>query len=246
MRRWLIAAALFASLPARAADHLDSPAVKVDPASDITDVYAWVSSDKTKTYLVMDVFPAATSSSKFSNAVQYVFHLTSMDAYGEKDATKIKQVNLICTFTADQLASCWVGPAVTGGISSTTDFVTGQITDKTGLTSTMGKFKLWAGLRDDPFFFNLEGFQETVKAVEAAAMKPGFASIVDASGCPHLDSTTAGALAGQLSHAAGGGAAKNFFGGLGVMAIVISIDTAVAAPGGKILGVWASTHRRPQ
>jgi hypothetical protein len=245
MSRWLMAVLLLGLAPAaRAADHLDSPGVKLAPEADITDVFAWMSADKSKTYLVMDVSPAASASSRFSDQIQYVFHLSSQDAYGEKDPAKIKRVNVMCTFDVAQHISCWLGAASSSGISSASDYVTGDATLTAGLASLNGKMKVFAGLRDDPFFFNLEGFQEAVKQVEAAAATPSFPSLVDASGCPHLPSDAAAAVAGQLSHAKGGGAAKDFFAKLNVLSIVLAVDTTTAAPGGKILGVWASTHRR--
>lgn len=248
MKRWLVvagAAALLAAGPrARAADHLDAPAAKAAPEADITDVFAWMSADKTKTNLILNVTPAATTMSKFSNSVQYVFHLNSMDKYGETDAAKIKHVNIVCTFDTAQNISCWMGPATATGIGTPTDYVTGDAS-KTGVASENGKMTVFAGLRDDPFFFNLVGFQQVEAAVEAAAAKPGFASIVDASGCPHLDAATAGALATQLKQGMSGAAPADFFAGLNVLSIVIQVSTADAAPGGSILGVWASTHRKP-
>ena len=44
---------------ARSADHLDSPAVKADPAADINDLYTW--NDGNNVVLAMTVFPAAVS-----------------------------------------------------------------------------------------------------------------------------------------------------------------------------------------
>jgi hypothetical protein len=230
---------------ARAADHLDAPGAKAAPEADITDVYTWMSADKAKTYLIMNVTPMATAASKFSAAVQYVFHINSSDAYGETDASKIKHVNLICTFDSGQKISCWLGPASASGVSSTTDYVNGDASATTGLASTNKKFTVFAGLRDDPFFFNLDGFHATEALVEAAAAKPGFSSIVDGSGCPHLDAATAGALASQLAHDPTGGPPKDFFSKLNVLSIVVSIDTTEVNSGGKIVGVWASTHRKP-
>jgi hypothetical protein len=230
-------------LPARAADHLDSPRVKAAPEADITDVFAWMSADKAKTYLVMNVSPMAAAGTKFSDQIQYVFHLNSQDTYGEKDPTKIKHVNVICTFDFAQKVSCWVGAASMTGIATADDFVDGDASATAGLTSQNGKMKVFAGLRDDPFFFNLDGFKAAAKAVEGAAAQIG--PTVDASGCPHLPADVAAAVAGQLSHAPDGSAAKDFFAKLNVLSIAIALDTAEAAPGGKILGVWASTYRRP-
>ncbi len=249
MRRWLtavgVAALMAGAPPARAADHMDSPAAKAAPESDITDVFAWMSADKSKVNLILNVSPAATSASKFSNQVQYVLHVSSQDVYGETDATKVKHINIICTFDTSQKISCWMGPASTTGVTSTTDFVSGDASAPAGLASENGKFTVFSGLRDDPFFFNLVGFQETEAAVETAGMAPGFAALVDASGCPHLDATTAGTLAAQLSHGKAGAAPADFFAKLNVLSMVFSVSTADLAPGGKIVGVWASTHRKP-
>jgi hypothetical protein len=239
----MAAALALCAQPARAADHLDSPGVMKTPEADITDVFAWMSSDKTKTFLVLDVSPMASAGSKFSDQIQYVFHLNSQDAYGEKDPTKIKHVNVICTFDVAQNISCWLGPASATGIATPTDFVTGNASEAQGLTSQMGKMTVFAGLRDDPFFFNLDGFKTTVATLVMGAA--GLTQLVDGSGCPHLPPAAVNLAAGQLSHDSQNGPAKDFFAKLNVLSIVVQLDTAQAAPGGKILGVWASTYRRP-
>jgi hypothetical protein len=246
IRRWVLLAALLVAPSVRAADHRDGPAAKAAPEADITDVYAWMSADASKMYLVLNVTPAATTMSKFSDKVSYVFHLNSMGAFGETDPTKIQHVNLICQFdaSATQQISCWLGPATMTGIGTPADYVTGDASKTTGLTSQNGKFKVFAGLRDDPFFFNLDGLTNVIGEVEAAAKMAGFQTIVDASGCPHLPAATAGKLAGDLSKSATGGAAQDFFAKLNVLSIVVSVTTADAAPGGKIVGVWGSTHKR--
>src|SRR5712691_11179002 len=100
-----VVAALLAPV-ALAADHTDGPAASADPAADITDVFAWTSSDGTKLNLVMDVFPAATSAAKFSNAVQYVFHTSSHSAFCQAAAAT---EDIVCTFDTAQKISCWAG-----------------------------------------------------------------------------------------------------------------------------------------
>src|SRR4051794_35280555 len=86
-----------------AADHLDGAAVKVDAATDITDVYAWVASDKLT--LVMNVSPLATTTSKFSDAVQYVFHVESSAGYSKPG----EKTDIVCTFDAEQVIDCVLG-----------------------------------------------------------------------------------------------------------------------------------------
>ncbi len=211
----------------RAADHKDGPGAKADPSADITDVYAWMSPDKATVNLVMDVYPNAPAGAKFSNAVLYVFHLNSSAGYG-MPATETK---IICGFDTAQAVSCWAGAG---------EFVTGDASAETGIASASGKTKVFAGLRDDPFFFNLTGFKATAAAVTAAAGSLTF----DPAGCPALDEATANALVGQLSHGTAGAAATSDFAGQNVQSIVIQIDTALVTAGGKILGVWGSTHKR--
>jgi hypothetical protein len=214
-------------LKLHASDHKDGPAVTADPAADITDVYAWMSADKSKVDLVMDVYPNAPTGTMFSNAVLYVFHLNSSATFGGT-ATP---TNIICGFDTAQTITCWVGSG---------EMVTGNASVTTGITSASGKTKVFAGLRDDPFFFNLTGFKATTAAVAGAAASLTF----DPAGCPALDEATANALVGQLGHGMAGAAATSDFAGQNVQSIVIQIDTALVTPGGKILGVWGSTHKR--
>src|SRR5262249_22088951 len=61
----------------RSADHVDGPRASADPAADITDVFAWMSPDAQRVFLVMDLVRNATTASRFSDSVQYVFHITS-------------------------------------------------------------------------------------------------------------------------------------------------------------------------
>ena len=223
-----VASALAISSAALASDHQDGTATTADPASDITDVYAWMSADHTKVNLVMDVFTAATTASKFSDTVQYVFHTSSAAKYGD---AAVDSVNIICTFDASQKISCWAG----------SEYVTGDASGTGGITSSSGKLKVFAGLRDDPFFFNLDGFKQTATDVHNAAGGLTF----NAASCPALDSGTSTLLVTQLKTAVGGGAPVNHFAGLNVLAIVLQVDASVLTAGGPMLAVSGSTNKAP-
>ena len=214
-------------LKLHASDHKDGPAVTVDPGADITDVYAWMSADKSKVDLVMDVYPNAPTGTLFSNEVLYVFHLNSSATFGGT-ATG---TNIVCGFDTTQTITCWVGSS---------EMVTGNAGVAAGITSASGKTKVFAGLRDDPFFFNLTGFKATTAAVAAAAPTLTF----DGTGCPTLDTATSSALVAQLAHGTAGAAPVNDFAGQNIQSIVIEVDTALVTPGGKFLGIWASTNQR--
>ena len=209
---------------AKSADHLDAPATKADPSADIADLYAF--NDGTHSVFAMTLFPAATTAAKFSDAVQYVIHTASGSAFGTTTANE----DIICTFTTAQIISCWAG---------TDEFVTGDASATTGLASADGKMKVFAGLRADPFFFNLDGFHTAEATVEGAAAGLTF----NGAGCPLLDDGTAAALRGQLTHAPDGGPAVDFFANLDALAIVVSLDKSLVNKGGPLTSVWAGTYK---
>jgi hypothetical protein len=218
-------ALVVAASSAMGADHLDGPAATADPAADITDVYSWL--DGSNVVLVMNVAPLATTASKFSDKVQYVFHTESTNQFGMPG----KKVDVICTFDAAQKISCWVGDK---------GYVTGDASATAGLEAADKSFKVFAGLRDDPFFFNLEGFKDAVETVDAA--KPTLT--LDAAGCPTLNNATSTALVGMLKGTAKGTMpAKDFFAGKNVLSIVLSVDKKLLNTGGPLLNVWGSTNK---
>ncbi len=231
MRRWLVAVGVLAvgliGGPVRAADHADGPTASADPSADITDVFAWMSADAGKVYLVMDLVRNASATSKFSDSVQYVFHTTSRASFG---GTAAPEVDVICTFNTAQKIQCWAGKEA---------YLSGDASNPSGIVSADGKLKVFAGLRDDPFFFNLAGFKETGKTVANAASSLTF----DPAGCPQLDAPTAMALVTQLQTAPGGGPAVDNFAQFNVLAIVVAVDKSILTKGGPILGVWGGTYR---
>lgn len=212
----------------RAADHADGPAAKADPTSDITDVFAWMSPDAGDMYLAMGIGRNVGSSFRFSDKVQYVIHTNSKASFGAAGAVAY---DIICEFDVSGEIRCWAG---------TDEFVGGDATNPAGVESKDGRFKVFAGLRDDAFFFNLKGFQETALIVEAAAPSLKF----DPAGCPLLDAATSGVLVKQLRSQAGGAPAKDDFAKFNLGMIVIAIDKSLVTRGGPIVGVWGSTHRK--
>jgi hypothetical protein len=212
----------------RAADHSDGPRAAADPAADITDVFAWMSQDATRAYLVMDLVRNATPASRFSDSVQYVFHTTSKASFG---AASSPEVDIICVFNRKQRIRCSVGNR---------EHLQGDASNVNGIETRNGKLKVFAGLRDDPFFFNLAGFRQTARIVAGAASSLTF----DAAGCPALDAATSAVLVDQLQTAPGGGPAVDNFARFNVLAIAISVDKSLLTRGGPILAVWGSTNRR--
>ncbi len=214
---------------ALAADHLDSKAAVADPAADITDVYAWTEGQNL--LFVLNVAPLATADSKFSNAVQYALHLESSAKFGDPG----KEATIIATFDDLQKISLWISDE-TGVI----DYVTGDASPTTGLKSESEKFRVFAGLRADPFYFNLDGFKDAVGTVTASLNGLAY----DGAGCPMLSQAVSDALIGQLQGTAMGMMPpKNFFETANVLSIVIEVDKALLTTGGPIVSAWGSTHK---
>jgi hypothetical protein len=234
MRTWLTCigalAALTMASSALAADHRDAPGTTADPSADINDVYAFT--DAGNIVIAMTVFPVADNASWFSDSVQYVFNVDTGSTFGET----VESNKLICTFDAAKTASCYFG---TPGQPSK-DWVEGDATGETGITSESGMLHVFTGLRADPFFFNLEGFNDAVGAVVAAAPTLTF----DPAGCPAVDAATSGVLVGMLQGTMGGTMpAADFFATLNTLAIVVSMDRSLLNAEHNLLAVWASTHQ---
>lgn len=210
-----------------AADHIDSPAAVAEPAADLTDLYAWTSPDASKINLIMDATPFAGSDAKFSDAVQYIFHVNSSGGYGMPQT----ETKIICEFDAASEIQCWAGSE---------DYAQGDASAEAGLMSVGGGMKVFAGLRNDPFFMEFTGFTNAVSTVVSAAAGLTF----DDQGCPLVDEGTSGVLVGQLQSGADGAAASDTFSGANVLSLVIQIDKELVNAGGPLLGVWASTHTR--
>ncbi|MSP61964.1 MAG: DUF4331 domain-containing protein [Myxococcales bacterium] len=231
---------------AQAADHLDGPGAVglVDKSGDIADVYAWMSPDASKVYLVMDVGADTKVGEKFSDKVKYVFNVVSRAGFADVLTGKppIDVSKVICTFDAAQVASCWVFDAKGMKV---VDYVTGDAKATTGIESASKKMKLFAGVRNDPFFFNLEGFRDAVKYVQGGKGLMDKPFTLDGAGCPtNVDPAAATKV---LKSTAGGTAgAKDFFAKFNVLSIVIAMDkgllTADAAKA-PVLGVYGSTHK---
>lgn len=137
----------------RAADHLDAPAVANDPAADINDVYAFVNPNNAhEVILIATVLPLASPHSKFSNAVHYEFSLQ-----GTAGGSSVQTIS--CRFRGKAVICNGPGKA----------HVSGPI----GRTNERDGLRVFAGLRDDPFYFDLEAFQQTVATLTPQFTDPG-------------------------------------------------------------------------
>ena len=220
-----IVSMLTAGGTALAADHLESPLVRANALADIDDVFTWMSPDAQRVNLVMTVAFDVAPNAQFSDSVEYIFRTNSQSSFG---ATPSPNRDVTCTFDASQAVTCTVA-----GVS-----VTGDASSPAGLTDSSGRLQVFAGARNDPFFFNFTGFRATAEAVANAASSLTF----DDAGCPALDMATSNALVTQLQTEPGGGPAVDDFAGMNVLALVVSVDKSLLTARGPVLGVSGITN----
>ena len=145
--------ALLAANVASAADHSEAPLVRLDPTSDINDIYAFVNpNDADETILVMTVFPDAPAGAQFSDAVQYNFFLT-------QDGSD--SVTISCNFVDEGEEILCAGPNEL--------FARGDV----GATVVGDGMRVYSGLRDDPFFFDGPAFGRTRDTLMPSFTDPG-------------------------------------------------------------------------
>lgn len=209
----LVAPSAFAS------DHLDTPTVIADPAADIGDLYAWMSPDGRRLNLVMDIV-----GKRFSDRIAYVFHVDSGRRLGRTAAT----TTIGCRFGAAGRVHC-----ETAG-----DSAAGSPENPAGIESAHASFRVFAGLRDDPFANNVRG---TRQAYDVARHALGRGAAADAAGCAAFGAEVAGDVLDRWRHTDGGPAA-NFLAGWSTAALVVSIDVSAVNAGGPLLAVWAGTY----
>src|SRR5688572_8909462 len=149
---------------------------------------------------------------RFSDHVRYAFRIDSGRAPGETSARS----TIEC------------------------DFARGDASDERGIESQQRHFRVFAGLRDDPFFNNVRGTRAALN-VAAAALKSGVSN--DPAGCPRFDATTTQRILEEWRHTEGK-PGSNLLAGWNTAALVIEVDIGGVNHGGPLLGVWATTTVR--
>jgi hypothetical protein len=209
--------------PVHASDHLDTPTVTADPAADIGDLYAWMSPDGHRLNLVLDIV-----GKQFSDKIQYVFHVDSGKRFGQTPST----TPIVCEFDAKAIAECWAGDS---------EHIAGDAGHEAGIASASGRLRVFAGLRNDPFFNNVRGTRSAYEVAKAALER---GANFDAAACPPFGEALSGEILDHWRHT-DGGPAKDFLAGWTTAALVVSIDRRMVSGGGPLLAVWATTNAMP-
>jgi Domain of unknown function (DUF4331) len=232
-RRTLIAAGLAAALAvllasvflsmrtaptaAGAADHLDAPGLTPpsgDIRTDITDVYAF-RAPSGRTVLVMNV------NGLTKKGVQARLATGVPSVAATKRASYNFRIDSNGDAKEDVVLSLTFGTPNAQGVQGLTLRRNGKVFLE-GATSPYGKLivnrgsahaRVYVGMRDDPFFFDLDGF------LEILSKEPGKSFL----GCKSPR--------------------KDFFAGSNVTSIVVEMDSAQLTKGKSMIGVWATTNK---
>jgi hypothetical protein len=139
-------------------DHVDGPRTTADPAIDLTDLYAFISPENPKRMvLIANVFPGAGDSALFSNAVSYSIAVRQIRLVATGDAARFeaKKGDVRFTFEFETLKPLpdRSRPRQTGACKlpggETLNIV---VNDEQGSATADNLFRVFAGLRSDPFF----------------------------------------------------------------------------------------------
>ena len=159
----MVAAFGLAPIGARAADHLDAPGL-MSPAGearlDINDLYVFEGANPGNTVLALTVNPAAAGDADFATKKEGTYHIR-IDQTGDA----IEDVTYSIEFKdVDSGQSVKVRRAT--GKAARSKKPKGKVVGRGWTDSTFelkGNGTAFAGLRSDPFFFDLGGFLGTVE-----------------------------------------------------------------------------------
>jgi len=215
---------------ARASDHQDNPLVELNPAMDMTDVYAFPGSSPDRIALVLNswgfITPAQASTITFDPNLLYQF---KVDNTGDAKEDRVIQVTFTGTGANQrvEVRGPLVPPvigAMNNQIADAAPVVSGPINQVLGTANGM---QVFAGVREDPFFIDLEQFFRILPD-----RKPSTGSL---SVLP--DAPTATSFRSATS-------AVDFVKGFNVLSIVVELPASQLTAGGNPkVGLWGTISR---
>ena len=224
-----LAATFAITRSSNASDHQDTPEVELSPRMDVNDVYAFPGATADRIALVMTtsspITPAQSPGAAFDSNLLYQL---KVDNSGDGVEDKVFQITFSGSGANQQVTVRGpVAPAQTGTMNtlvSNGPVVTGPTNTNLGSATGMQAF---AGIRDDPFFLDLEQFFRIVPD-----RKPVTGPL---SQLPDQPSASAFRPAGQ---------AVDYLRGINTLAIVIELPSAMLTDGGsRKVGVWGTISR---
>lgn len=161
-----------------AADHVDTPAVTAQP-SDITDLYVFRAQDVNNLVFVANtqglLAPGSTAAAKFDENTVIEFNI-------DNNADNIEDLVIQCKYDAASNSMQVYGP-VAPSEKGTRSKLEGSIKASAVVTAygaaspTIGTgatgIKVFAGPRDDPFFFDLNQYKKIIAGTAVSFNNPG-------------------------------------------------------------------------
>ena len=223
--RLLLAGLACAALPTTlyAADHADGPRAALDASADLADLYLFLDpNEPTKAVLIMTmrgfIVPSeAVNLGIFDPGVRYRFEIENTgDAipdkfidvtFGPRTSTATAQTATIALPSGGKRPLVVTAPATNPSLAAAAPAPV--------VTDVGNGVSFFAGEVDDPFFFDIPGFNRFVASVLAKAVDP-----------TRLDR------------------GRDSFSGYNVLAIALKVPVAMLKGSGNVVGVDALTQRR--
>jgi hypothetical protein len=166
-----------------AADHIDAPAVtgpgSTSIGADITDIYAFQSpTDNSKMVFVINsqglLSPAASASASFPSNVMYEFNI-------DNNGNNVEDLVIQCLIQNGKMRVYGPVAPSTTGLNSTVNTSAGytevNVTPYSATSPNIGTnsngIRVFAGPRDDPFYFDLVRFREIIAGSQTSFRNPG-------------------------------------------------------------------------
>jgi hypothetical protein len=228
---------LYSNHSARSSDHQDSPATLNRPGADITDPYIFPSPvDPTKVVVVMNVHPLISSGQGlitfFDPGVLYQMKFDNVTENGAGGAPK---ENLVIQFIfgapgVNQQVSVYgpASPATTGAANTVLPILGGAGTINAPFMA--GRLKVFAGAREDSFFFDLAQFLKILPDRNGGSTAPSClpAKLGGNGTCPQGFNPT--------------GTATDTLRGFNVLSIVVEMPRALLrGSSGSKIAFWTTT-----
>ena len=140
-------------------DHVDGPRTIGAPPADVTDLFAFTSPENpARTVVALDVFPGAGANAVFSNAIDHSIAIRRVTVAGTSDGAKFQAADrdlarFSCRFGVLERSVAGAAP-VQRGTCTLPDGRTLAlvVNDEKGAATPDGVFRVFAGLRSDPFY----------------------------------------------------------------------------------------------
>lgn len=234
----LLAFGLYAERGVRASDHQDSPVTVNRPGADITDPYIFPApDDPNNVVLAMNVHPLIPSgqglTTYFDPGVVYQMNFDGVDENAKAPASHITQ-SFVIQFAAgapgpNQTMAVF-GPGHPSLTGNQTQLLTPAGQGTINAPFTAGHMKVFAGAREDPFFFDLAQFYKILPDRDMGNPAASCLPKIGSGTCP------------QGFNPAG----SDFLKGFNVLSLVVEMPRAdlIAGCGGPKVAFWVTTHTK--